>query len=65
MTAPNIKLMAMSGGGGYLPVGVKVWGGADNYLTTELSRGRDNRAICFSLYVCVTGIFEGGRLVLN
>ena len=39
--------------------------GVDNYLTTELIRRRDNRAISFSLYACETGIFDGGRLVLN
>ena len=41
-------------------------GGEDNDLTTELSRGRDNRAIrFFSVCECDWYIRRGGRLVLN
>ena len=50
-TALNNELMVVCGGGGYLPVGVMV--GGDNYLTTELRRGRDNGAIRFFLCMCV------------
>ena len=60
--------MVVCGGGGggylYLPMGIMV--GGNNYLTTELKRGRDNGAIrFFYVCVCVTGIFNRGRLVLN
>ena len=48
---PNIELMVVCGGGGYLPMGVMVERG-DNYLSTELRRGRDNGAIRF-FYVSV------------